>query len=128
MRTTNKEFKAQVQEHILDILSTDETEVVSEQLSNVVEGFKNWYCQYNKKRIPNGSEAFKDWMLGLPSSLNIEYQYYTISQTLKKWFETCGATYIERDSDAEATLYYHLVTREFETLCEKNDVKFWEVI
>jgi hypothetical protein len=124
MRTTTKAFKDQVQKHILSGLSTDETEDVKQQLQNTVDGFKNWYTLYEQKITPNRYDAFKEWLLGLPSQMSIEYTYYNIFQTLKTWFENCGAVYEEKDSDVEAPLYYHLVVREFMTLCKKNGVEF----
>lgn len=121
MRTTNKFFKDQVQGHIMDsVLSEDYGETVQEQLQAVLDEFKSWYSPYERKMNPGVHMGFKNWMLGLPSCFNIEYEYYHISQTLRKWFETCGEVYKERDSDKEAELYYHLITREFETLCRKN--------
>lgn len=123
MATTNKLiFKEQVQKHVLDCLSTDYTEKPYEQLKIVVDEFKNWYCAYEQKRTPNKYEAFKEFMLGLPSCFNIEYEYYKISQTMKTWFEACGEVYKEPKNESD--LYYHLVTREFATLCKKLDIAF----
>lgn len=125
MRTTNKEFKVQVQEHITNgALSEEHGETIQEQLQAVVSEFTSWYSPYEQKRTPNKYEAFKEFMLGLPSCFNIEYYYDQISNTLRTWFEACGETYEEKPKDEEAKLYYHLVTREFERLCKLNGVAF----
>jgi len=123
MRTTNKEFKAQVQEHILDNLSTDEYTEPMFQLNQVVEEFKNWYSPYEKRQHPNRQEAFTNWLNGLPSCLHVEYMNYSINQTLKQWFENCGMIYKDRDSDKESELYRNLIYREFRTLCKKHNVE-----
>lgn len=123
MNTTNKEFKNQVQAHIIDCLSEDETSVLTEQLFNVVVSFRKWYCPYERKLTPNRYEAFQKWLTGLPSVLSIEFEYYTVNQTLKKWFENCGMEFKERDGDKEFHTYLHLISREFEKLCKKNKVQ-----
>jgi hypothetical protein len=128
MGTTNKEFKDQVQIHILERLSTDETEETRQQLLDVINGFNDWYGAYEQKRTPNIEAAFKEWLLGLPSSLNIEFEYYTIHQTLKQWFEDTGSEYKEQSSDKEAELYYHLIVREFRVLCRKNGLDFYDLV
>lgn len=122
MKTTKKEFKNQVQEHILNSLDEQETTNPKEQLQNVVSEFKNWYSPYEQKMHPNRQEAFTDWMNGLPSCLNTEFTNYGINQTLKSWYENCGETYKEHDSDKESQLYRNLVYREFNTLLKKNDL------
>ncbi|AKQ08331.1 hypothetical protein PQE66_gp016 [Bacillus phage PBC2] len=124
MRTTKKEFKLQVQKHIIDRLSDDEFSTVEEQLQDVVRQFENYSCAYEQRRNPNKYSRFIDWLKGLPSCIHNEYSHYNIYMSLKEWFEACGETYVERDSDKEAELYYHLFVREFETLCKKYDVKF----
>ncbi len=124
MKTTNKAFKEMVQDHILECLSDDYTSNVYEQLENTVEEFKNWYSPYEQHRTPNKFEAFTEFLMGLPSVLSVEYEYYTIGKTLEKWFTDCGENYIEKPSEKESSLYYHLIVREFETLCNRYGVKF----
>jgi hypothetical protein len=124
VKTNSKVFRAEVRKHVIDCLSTDYTEVLEEQLSNVVEDFHNWYGPYEQKRNRNVYEAFKDWLMGLPSSLSVEYEYYRFTEVLKAWFEACGAEYREQDSEKEYQLYMHLVTSEFEKLCKENNIEF----
>lgn len=124
MRTTNKAFKTLVQEHIIERLSDDQFTELHFQLNEVVESFYNWYCKNEQKRTPNKYTAFQEWLMGLPSCINIEFMNYEIMMTLKGWFETVGDVYKERDSEKEVALYLHLVTREFEVLCKKHNIKF----
>lgn len=124
MRTTKKEFKTKVQEHILEGLSTDMSEDTKEQLQNVVSEFKGWYSPYAQKHTPNRQEAFTEFLTGLPSGLNTEFTYYGISNTLKNWYESCGAEYKEATPDKEAKLYYGLVYRELRNLTKRNGVDF----
>ena len=124
MKTTNKLFKSQVQEHILGALD-EELNTVEEQLQNVVEGFHNWYGRHEQKMVPNHQEAFVSWMNGLPSEFNTEYTNYGIHTTLKEWFENCEQPYKDQPEDKEAKLYNNLVYREFNTLLKKNNLRLF---
>ena len=126
MRTTNKQFKEQVQKHIMERLSEDETTELKGQLQNVADEFSSWYSPYEQKRTPSRYMAFKEFMLGMPSVLNAETYYDEIHNNLKSWFENCGESYKNQPEDKEATIYYHLVTRELETLCKKNNVNLFD--
>jgi hypothetical protein len=122
MRTTNKAFKVQVQEHILNILSEDYFETTPERLQHVVDSFNDWYSPYEQKIQPNRYKAYADWFMGLPSVISVEFRHFAISDILKEWFTNCGMPYIEKDGDIETTYYLHLVTREFYALCQKNKI------
>lgn len=136
MRTTNKLFKEQVQKDILnglldeqelkngyDIETTEES-LVPSQLSIVVNEFNSWYGEYEQKRISNKYEAFQDWLMGLPSCLNIDFSHHDISKTLEKWYTNAGMIYKEREGHEETDWYLHLITREFSTLCKKHNISF----
>jgi hypothetical protein len=120
--TTRKAFKEQVQEHILYIMSDEETNDVKEQLQNVVDGFNNWYDAYEKKQNPNRWAAMADWFMGLPSEISVEYRHYAISALLQQWFENCGEEYKEREGNEEQTFYNSLIIREFLVLCRKYGI------
>jgi hypothetical protein len=132
--TTKKVFKGFVQEHVMNIMldeaeiesgydiQTTEENLVTTQLQIVIDEFKNWYSPYEQKQTPNRYEAFKSWILGLPSCFSVQYEYYPIHQTMKGWFENCGETYKGEPGSKESDLYYYLTTREFEVLCKKHGV------
>jgi hypothetical protein len=125
MKTTNKAIKDQIQKHIIEGLSEDTYQSTKMQLQQVKEEFYNWYSPYEQKRTPNKQEAFKEFMNGLPSCLNMEYTYHGIHTTMRSWFENAGETYKEpKDDSKEADLYGSLIYREFNTLCKKNGVQF----
>jgi hypothetical protein len=125
MRTTKKEFKEQVQKHVLESLSEEHGTTTKDQLQSVVEGFKNWWGPYEQKRNPSKYGAFKDWTMCLPSEINVEYRHYAMEDNVKSWFNACGEEYKEpKDESKTHDMYLHLVTREFDTLCKKNNIKF----
>lgn len=123
--TTRTSFKIVVQEHIIDRLSTDHTTVLKEQLQNVVDEFKNWYTPYEQKRTPNRQAAFIDWLWGLPSSINQEYEYHEIEKAYRRWFECNGVEVNPKMKPADIQKWYYLlVHREFCTLCKRNGVEY----
>jgi hypothetical protein len=125
MRTTNKIFKDQIQEHILNGLSEDISSEQRDQLKAVVDSFHNWYSPYEQKRTPNRQEAFKEFLNGLPSELHLEWTNYGVNQTLNKWFTTAGEVYKEKSSDKDLDTYHNLVYREFNNLLKKNDLSLF---
>jgi hypothetical protein len=125
MRTTKKEFKNQVQEHIFNILGHNDEADREYTLQEVAENFQSEKYSSPYERKFNKQDAFIDWMKGLPSSLNVEYTNYGIHNTLKAWYENAGGQYDEKKLQTdESDWYFHLVTREFSDLCKKNNIKF----
>lgn len=128
MRTTNKAFKALVQEHIIECMQTPQGEVPTQQLKEVVDAFKDWYTPYEQEMTPNHQDAFISFLQGLPSELSVEFSSFMICETLKYWFThpTVNVEFVERHADKEAQTYYHLIYREFRILCTKYDVE-WSI-
>lgn len=124
--TTRNVFKNQVRKHIVEILSTNETEVLKDQLQNVVNAFYNWYSGYEQKRNPNWGAAFIDWNQGLPSEINMEFRQYKITEILKEWVENTGEVFKERSGELEEYTYRSLVTREFTAMCKLNNVEVFK--
>jgi hypothetical protein len=122
MRTTNKAFKEQIQNHITEAFGDDLT------INEVVNFFHTEkFSHENEIRHYGGNKhaAFKDWMQGLPSSFNVEFTNDGIHNTLKSWYENAGQQYDEKKLQTEESeWYYHLVTREFSSLANKNGIKF----
>jgi hypothetical protein len=129
MRTTKKEFKVQIQDHIINsVLSDEYGDTIKEQLQAVIDNFKDYYGKYEQKRKPNIQEAFIDWSLGLPSSFNIEYRNFEIQELIKTWFNTAGETYKEpKDDQKTYDLYYWLVYRELNNLLKQNKLSLYSL-
>jgi hypothetical protein len=124
MNTNSKCFKEQVQTHIIDRLSTDETEILKEQLQNVVNKFTNWYSPYEQKQYPNRQDAFIYWLWCLPSCINQEFTNYEIQKTYNSFFENCGMQPKHTDQEKMNFYYMYWIFREFQALCKKEGVQF----
>lgn len=134
MRTTNKAFKSQVQDHVIDRLmkqddllqiydiEVTEDNYLATQLEAVKHEFHNWYNPYEQKRTPNHQEAFIDWTQELPSCLDIEYTHHNINEKLKEWYTNVGAEYKEQPTDKQVNQYNALVYREINTLMKQNKI------
>jgi methionyl-tRNA synthetase len=127
MRTTKKEFKVQIQDHIINsVLSDEYGDTIKEQLQAVIDNFKDYYGAYEQKRKPNIQEAFIDWALGLPSAFNIEYRNFEIQELIKTWFTIAGETYKEPKDDQKHTIYIiGLVFRELNNLFKQNKLSLY---
>jgi len=133
MRTTTREFKNKVQQHIIDRLGNpwdnendheNENATTPEKIQNVVNEFLSWWNSYEQRRTPSKAEAFKSFLQGLPSCLNAEFTYYNQRESLREWHEQTEAE-AERYNDLQVeAAYYHLIFREFSTLCKKNNITF----
>lgn len=133
MKTTTKQFKTKVQNHIIDRLGypwdddndrENENATIKERLQNVIDNFNNYYNDYERRRTPNQQNAFIDFLLGLPGCLSVEYVYYNIRQTLREWHEQTEAEADKYTDDQAAAAYYWLIYREFCTLCKQNKIDF----
>ena len=126
MRTTTKEFKNKVQVHIVEHM--EEKDNLKDELQNVIDGFKNYYQGYEKKRTPNIQEAFIDWLNGLPSELTIEFTNYDILRTMREWHEQTEEESDKLDSEKVINNYRWLIFREFLALCRINKIDFHEQV
>lgn len=133
MRTTKKEFKEKVRQHIIDRLGypwdeekgeENENATTKECLKNVVDEFNAWYCPYYKKTIPNKQAAFASFLNGLPGCLTIEFTTYNQRETLRAWFEQTEEESEKYNDEKVNNLYMWLIYREFFALCKKYGVNF----
>ena len=116
MRTTNKEFKEAVRQHILEILGEDNTSDPKEQLTELVTDFESYYYGGN---IQN---TFIDWCKGLPSSLHVEYFTFKIDKILESWFATIGQEYDPDRLEDNMDYYLYLIFRELKALLKQYKV------
>lgn len=115
-RTTNKEFKEAVRQHILDILSEDHGSTTKERLQAVVEQFNAYYTRGNYQ------DAFVDFCQGLPSVLNVEFRTHRIDQILDEWFATIGKKYNPDKLEDPMDFYCRLIHRELGHLLKNYEI------
>ena len=110
----HKDTKALIREHIIANMSDDDAPRVSDKLLRVVNGFGNWYGQYEQRKTPNVQNAFAEWLTGLPSELYATPYYEEQRELLNEWL---GATYKNYTDEVVSHRFYALIFREFNKLC-----------
>lgn len=93
MNTTNstinrKDRNALINQYILSCIDGSDygvkTETDKEKISFVFDCFLNEYCfKDNLKRYGSYQSLFANWLMGLPSSINIDFENYAIIEKLK---------------------------------------------
>ncbi len=95
MNLSRTEVKTIVNEYILNCIPSA-TEIKSswgidvttekERLNFVFDCYQSEYnYEQNKKIYPNNQERFSNWLMGLPSAINVDFENYVISEIGKKW-------------------------------------------
>lgn len=125
MRTNSKEVKQKIQAYIIDCIDvsvfTEDKLNIKEQLEIVVGEF-NRVAVYpnNFKRLKTNQAVFKDYIMGLPSTLNFEYWNDGILEVMKSFGLPLPAN---KDDSEGIDLFYYLVFREFNVLLKKHDLE-----
>jgi len=92
---------------------------IPEKLQFVLNTFRN-EKRYEIVRIGE-YEAFKDWLMGLPSSINIDYMNYKIIQLTKLW-KLIPDNATEKQEKKILTNWFNFITMKFFMLCKKHKV------
>lgn len=101
MRTTKKEFVAQVRDYIHEVLNEDYS------LQDTNTAFLQWKA-HNKKG------TFQDFLECIPSEMYVTPFYAEQEDIMASWFENCGVEYDRKRFKPQT--FYWLVTREFNNL------------
>ena len=130
MRTNNKQVKAAIQKYIIDSLDNsvfpDCKDDLASKLTLVCEEFKSAAVFANNiKRCGTWQAVFIDWLMGLPSSLSIEYYTKEILELMAAWGLPLPANKTEQQGEE---LYRSLIYVNFLDLCKKNKVNFYSYL
>lgn len=116
--------KQVVYQYILDSIDSSEygvdTPTDKEKLQFLFDMFKNEQG-YNIGRMGLHG-AFMEWIQGLPSSFNIDFNNYDILQLAKKW-GSLPANATERQEDKILANYWNLITVNTFQLFRKFGIK-----
>lgn len=85
-----KEQKAIIYRYIIDCISPEAYEVKAEtdaqKLQFLADTFRKEYCYpENLKRYGSYQEVLRQWIMGLPSVFNVDFENYAIIALAKKW-------------------------------------------
>lgn len=122
MRLT-KEQNQTVRQYIIDSIDSEpyevETETDQEKLAFLYKTFqaeKGWEIERGSKPV---IEIFKDWLQGLPTCFNIEFENYKILELAKSW-ETLPENPTEKQEDKILNNYWHFIANKTMLLINKR--------
>lgn len=127
MRTTDKNHP--VWKYMLDAINEDlkgnynlETEPTTDQerVQFVLDTFKSEYG-FNIPRY-GLQGAFKEWLMGLPSVIHIDFENYKIIEIAKKW-GSLPENPTERQEDKIIEGWFNFIAVKFFQLCLKLKVQ-----
>ena len=122
LSSMNKEVKIKIRHYITDSIDEDyltecgykHDKSPKTLVTAIYDCMCNEFWQGNeKRRTPNRYEALKQYLMGLPSSISINFTYYDQRQLLKKWLQQTDSESDKYSDDKMTELFYHLITREF---------------
>lgn len=95
-------------------------ETDAERLQFVLNTFRSEY-RYNIERMGE-LNGFREWLLGLPSAINIEFRNYNIIEIAKAW-GSIPQDATEKMEDKIIENWFNLIANKFFQLCKRNKVK-----
>ena len=133
MKTNSKEFKRKMQAYILDCIDTEAYDqkfnTTKERLEFVHQCFiKEFWYDNNKRRYGSQVAGFKEYLMGLPSVIGIDFENYRILEIAKEWGSYKNTTgmsekAIERYEDAIIGTWFYLVSVNFFNMLKKEGIK-----
>lgn len=90
IRTNSKEFNDKVYPYILNAISSSGDDIEFNSDKEKLRYLKDIFItranyEYNVKRYPNNQERLADWIAGLPSEFNIDFENYRILEIAESW-------------------------------------------
>jgi hypothetical protein len=92
LRTNSKKYLNNIQNYILDSIDSEgydiKTETPTEKLDFLFDCFEvEFNYKNNQLRYPNLQDRFANWLQGLPSAIDLPYQYNKILELSKNLLE-----------------------------------------
>lgn len=128
---TTKELNALVFPYILNAINGEgygkELTSDKEKLTFLAETFKSEYCyEYNLKRYGSYQEVMKNWLMGLLSCFNIDFENYRIIEIAKEW----GSIPVNADDRAEDKIlanWFNLIAAKTFQLFRKHGINIFSL-
>lgn len=110
--------------YLVDCIDEEITGTTPERLKEVLRRFKSEYCYpENLKRYGSIQNTFKNWLMGLPSAINVDFENYKILQLAVKW-GGIPENATEKQQDKILENWFNFISVKFFQLCRFNKVDF----
>jgi len=97
-----------------------------DKLKFLAQCFNSEYnCKANLRYYKSFQNMFANWLMGLPSSFNVEFRNYYILEIAVKW-ESLPTNYTEKQADKIIDTWFQFIACKTEQLCRKNGVTLFE--
>lgn len=128
-QTQTKIQKFQIEKYILDAIDPAAYDVVAEtdkeKLQFLVNCFNTEYnTTYNLKHYGSKQKVFENWLQGLPSCFNIDYQNHKIVELGKEW-DFLAKDCDDRKEDKFIDLWWARIYMNVNKLCTRHKIEFW---
>lgn len=101
---------------------TFETE--TEKLQFVVDTFYSEYGWPNNLKLYGSYQnMFANWLMGLPSSINIDFENYRIIELAKEW-KSIPVNATEKQEDKILSNWFNFIANKFVVMCNRHKVRF----
>jgi len=135
LKTNSKEFKTKMESYILNCIDTTPyggtgNETDEEKIAFTFDTFKKEYWfPGNQKRYGTPENGFREWLMGLPSVIAIDFENYhiiEIAREMGSYKDTTGMSEkaIERYDDSIIANWFPLLSRTFFDLLKKHGIKY----
>lgn len=126
IKTNYKTFNALVSDYIINAIDSTlynvETNTEAEKLQFLADTFKKEYCfPENLKRYGSYQNVLAEWIMGLPSVFNIDYENYRIIELAKEW-GTLDQNASESKEDLVIRNWFNLIAFKTIRLMKKHNI------
>jgi hypothetical protein len=118
-----RRYRAEIQEYILECINSEDHGIVMRTTKEKLEFLRDRFISeysHNVKHYGGWQNTFVNWMQGLPSVFNVDFENYHILELMKRW---------HRDNKTKATeskiieMYWRVLYMEVNALLRKNGLK-----
>lgn len=126
INTNSGIFYAKINPYLMDAISTEGYDKIIEtdknKLQHVADCFKSEYCHpENMRRYPNHQNRFAEWLKGLPSCYNIDFENYRILELAQEW-GSLSPDATEKQQDKILENWFNFIALKTFQLMRKNNV------
>lgn len=110
-----------VREYVIKVIDCSGTD--DQKIKYFFKNFKAEYDhEYNRKRYGSVVNMVKEYLLGLPSTINVEFTYFEIEKLLKEWGFIHDRT-TEKQLEQELDKYWNYLAMALCVLGRRAGVK-----
>ena len=116
LKTNSKEYLTRLNAYLIECIDTEYFSTTpktdKDKVNAVYKEYEAEFCyDYNIKRYPNDVVRFSEWLMGLPSCINIEFHNYDILEMVKRLHGVNELT--EKQEDTILNNYWMHISDKF---------------